>query len=354
MKIRTRLTWCYAGGLIVALMILTAGMYYELVVERQTAQQQGRDKEPLRQELLEILGYYCLPSIAFTVALGWIVLRRALAPLDALTQAAERIDLKNLRQKLPCTGSGDEIDRLSVVLNRMTDRLEESMVPMREFTLHASHELKTPLAILQGELELGLKDPALTPTQRETFESALSEIQRLIRIVSALTQLAKADTASAWMDPKPVSLHPLVSELVTDGVLLGQRSQLEIQLSHCEPVTIQGDPNRLRQLLLNLLDNAIRYNHPKGWVKVSLRATGSGAHFQISNSGPGIPPDQLPRVFDRFYRGNLAQTRENEGFGLGLSLCQSIVQAHGGSIRIESSPESGTQVHVHLPEKPSL
>ena len=349
MKIRTRLTLWYAGVLLASVVIMGAGMYYELVVERKTAKAAGRRKVPMETEVTEIVLFYCLPTMMITVAGGWLLMRRAMAPLDTLTRAAEQIQLHNLRQKLPRSESGDEVDRLTAVLNDMTDRLDRAFVQMHEFSLHASHELKTPLAVLHGELELCLQDPAATPSQRETFASLLDEIQRLMKIVSALAFLAKADAGQALLERQPVDLQDLVTDIVGDAQILAQAKAISVECVECRETVIVADRHRLRQLLLNLTENAIKYNLHGGRVLFSLTHEGEMARFQIANTGPGIEAEKLPKVFDRFYRGDAAHSSEVEGSGLGLTIARWIVEAHGGTIRITSIPDQWTTLTVHLP-----
>jgi signal transduction histidine kinase len=280
---------------------------------------------------------------------GWCLLRKALAPLDTLTRAAERINADNLRDHLPRTGNGDEVDRLSEVLNAMTTRLDDSFTRIREFTLNASHELKTPLAVMHGELETAISDPVTTPAQRELFASQLDELQRLTQIVDGLTLLAKADAGQAKLAQECVLLDELVMDSFTDAQILAQTQKIQVDLVTCDKVSVWGDRHRLRQLLLILTDNAIKYNHPQGRVEMTLKRNGHAAELKISNTGAGISATLLPRVFDRFFRGDPSHNNTVEGCGLGLSIAQWIVKAQGGKIQITSEPESLTTVTVSLP-----
>ena len=165
MRIRTRLTFWYAGVLLVSAFLIAAGTYYELVVERRLAKQQHVRKEPMEDTVLEIVLIYCVPSLLLAVVGGWWMTRNALRPLDTLANAAERIHARNLREKIPMGEEDDEVSRLTAVINAMTQRLDHSFTQMRDFTLNASHELKTPLAVMHGELELCLMDSATSPAQ---------------------------------------------------------------------------------------------------------------------------------------------------------------------------------------------
>lgn len=261
----------------------------------------------------------------------------------------ERLHIHNLQEPLPRTGNGDEVDRLSEVLNATNARLEKAFNQIREFTLHASHELKTPLAILHGEIETALNDPATTVAQREAYASQLDEIQRLSKIVEGLTLLAKADAGQVVLAQEPVRLDELVRDSFADAQILAQPKQISVTLAACDEVMVRGDRHRLRQLLLNLTDNAIKYNNLDGRVDIALKRKDGTAELTIANTGLGIPAPILPRIFDRFYRGDESHNGEVEGCGLGLSIAQWIVKAHGGDIQITSAPERLTTVSVKLP-----
>ena len=231
----------------------------------------------------------------------------------------------------------------------MLTRLDASFTHIREFTLNASHELKTPLTILRAQIETALRDPATPGAQREIFADQIDEIARLTKIVDSLTLLAKADAGQLALAQQPVRLDELVRESFTDAQLLAQPAQLQVELSVCDQTTVRGDRHRLKQLLLNLTDNAIKYSEPKGRIAIGLSRHNGTAELLISNTGPGIPAEKLPRVFDRFYRGDPAHNSAVEGCGLGLSIAQWVVNAHGGTIQVTSEPQKLTTVTVRLP-----
>ena len=299
------------------------------------------------QEIAEVIFLCLIPMTVITVFGGWWLLHKALTPLEELATTVRQLGTHNLREPLPRTGNGDEVDRLTEALNASHARLEKAFERIREFTLNASHELRTPLAVLHGDIEAALTDSDTSPRQRELFSSQLDEIQRLSKIVSDLSLLAKADSGQARLRQEPVNLHDLVEDSFADAQVLGQSRQIQVHLGPCESISLKGDRHRLRQLLLNLTDNAIKHNEPGGTVRMSLRRLDQRAELVITNTGPGIGPTQLPRVFDRFYRGDESHNRDIEGSGLGLSIAQWIVEAHGGKILITSSKE--TEVMVTLP-----
>jgi heavy metal sensor kinase len=348
MTIRSRLTLWLGGILLVSLAVMAGVLHYEWVEQQQRLVSQ-QPPESAWEEAGEIVLYYGVPTMLLLLAGSWWLLRKSLAPVISLTHAAERIHLHNLKEKLPLTGSGDELDRLTDVFNSMLTRLDESFTHIREFTLNASHELKTPLTILRAQIETALRDPATPQTQREIFADQIDEITRLAKIVDSLTLLAKADAGQLALAQQPVRFDELVRESFTDAQLLAQPAQLRVELTACDETTVRGDRHRLRQLLLNLTDNAIKYSEPKGRVAIRLSRNNGTAELTIANTGPGIPPEKLPRVFDRFYRGDAAHNSAVEGCGLGLSVAQWVVNAHGGTIQVASEPQKVTTVTVKLP-----
>jgi signal transduction histidine kinase len=355
-KIRTRLSLWYATIMFVSLLAMGGLTYRQFAPEPRSHppvsiadQKEDAADEGDFRETLRILLWCGVPAAVLALVGGWLLMRRALSPVVALTAAAGEINENNLRCKLPRSGNGDELDRLTEVFNAMTARLEGSFQRVREFTLHASHELKTPLAILHGELETELRDEKLSPPQRERLASQLDEVQRLSKIVDGLTLLTKADAGQIQLGHEPVRLDDVMHDAFADAQILAEPCGVKVELSACEELTVRGDRHRLRQLVLNLADNAIKYNVPHGDVKLALRCVGGDAEFTITNTGSGIPPELLPKVFDRFFRGDTSHNNTVDGCGLGLSIAQWIVSAHRGSIQIASEPAKSTIVTVRLP-----
>jgi signal transduction histidine kinase len=353
MTIRTRLSLWYSAVLCgVALAVVAAAAYHEFVIEPHH-HRHGLKSETERDngDWIDVLTWTVVPAVMLGIAGGWWLARRALAPLAELTAAAEKTHADNLNQKLPRSGNGDELDRLTEVFNAMIARLDGSFQRIREFTLHASHELKTPLTILHGELETILRDESLSAAQHEHAAGQLDEIQRLTKIVDGLALLTKADAGQIALNFETVALDEIVRDVFADAQILAKPAGLAVRLTVCEAINIRGDKHRLRQLLLNLADNAVKYNQPGGTVEFSLQRHGVEAELKISNTGKNIPPEILPRVFERFFRGDLAHNSAVDGCGLGLSIAQWIVRAHHGEIRIASA-ENRTTVIIRLPLAP--
>jgi len=354
MTIRTRLTFWYAGVMLVSLLAMGILMYRQFAPEPRglptpaLRPEEESDEGDLREALRNLL-WAGLPAALIAAVGGWFLMRRALSPVSALTEAVENIHERNLGQKLSRSLNGDELDRLTEVFNAMTTRLNGSFQRIREFTLHASHELKTPLTVLHGELETELQSAALPPGQREKLSSQLDEIQRLTKIVDGLTLLTKADAGQIDLKFEPLALDEIVRDIFDDAQILAKPANLSVRLAECAALQIRGDRHRLRQLLLNLTDNAIKYNLPGGTVEFSLRSGGTNAELKISNTGRGVSPEILPRVFERFFRGDPSHNSSVDGCGLGLSIAQWIVAAHHGEIKMESVPDKLTTVTVSLP-----
>ncbi len=339
------MTLWYAGVMLISALVITGFSISEL-------HEQHDKTEPPEESLEDVIRLVCwigIPAVVLSIGGGWWLMRKAFAPLAALTQAAEQINEHNLSEQLPRTQNRDELDRLAEVLNAMTARLNDAFKRIYEFTLHASHELKTPLTVLCGETETELRDDAIVPAQRERAASRLDELHRLARIVDGLTLLAKADAGLVDLKFEPVKFDALVRDSFDDLQILADAPDIKAELKECEALTVPGDAHRLRQLLLNLVDNAIKYNQPGGSITLGLKRQGDAAEFSMANTGPGIPAEAMPRVFDRFFRGDPAHNNEVDGCGLGLSIAQWIVSAHKGSIRIDSEPAGWTTVSVSLP-----
>jgi signal transduction histidine kinase len=356
MTIRTRLTLWFTGILFVSLLAMGALSYYEFVMEprSQAARAEAASKGPNAEEeevgdILGILAWCGLPALVVGLGGGWWLMRKGLAPVAALTQAAERMNEHNLGRPLPRSGNGDELDRLTEVFNAMTERLNQSFARIREFTLHASHELKTPLTVIHGELERALQDETLSAAQRERLESELDEAQRLVKIVDGLTLLTKADAGQITLAREPLRLDELVREACEDAQSLARPQEIQVSLSTCEELKVTGDRHRLRQLLLNLTDNAIKYNERTGSVTIGLKRAGESAEITIANTGPGIPPEIQSRIFEPFFRGDPSHSNAVQGCGLGLSIARWIATAHGGTIQEASEPNSLTTMTIRLP-----
>ena len=288
-------------------------------------------------------------TVIVAISGGWLLMRRALNPVDEITRGAEQITSRNLSQRLPVARTGDQLERLSSSLNRMIERLEESFLYVSRFTADASHELRTPLTILRGELEAASGQPEVGPDLRETIGSALEETERLSRIVESLMAISRLDAGKAGMERDILDLAELAASTTEQIRLLAVDKDVALQCESEERVAVEGDRARLKQVIVNLVDNAIKYTPAGGLVGVKVRASNGRAMLEVNDNGVGIPAEALPHIFERFYRVDKARSRQMGGAGLGLSIIKAIVTAHGGQVRVESVEGGGSRFLVELP-----
>jgi heavy metal sensor kinase len=294
-------------------------------------------------------------SLGFPIFIGltsvgaYVLLGRALRPVDEIVRSAERITLQNLSQRLPVSPTGDEVERLSLALNRMIQRLDEAFQVTSRFSADASHELRTPLTIMRGELEALLKEGRLNEEHTGQVESVLEEAERLTQIVEGLLTISRLDAGESQMSKDPVDLSDLVSTTVEQMKLLAEDKSLAVVCETRRDVMVEANEVRLRQVVVNLLDNAIKYTPEGGKIAVRVKAEPHWAVLEVADNGIGISGEALPRVFDRFYRSEQVEARKARGTGLGLSMVQSIVEAHGGKVTVESSENEGSTFRVELP-----
>ncbi len=352
MTLRHRIFLYYSVTLGISLVFVGFWSWFELNEHRNVLLREGMDaalKHDLLFETLEVVVFGGLPAILLGILMGRILIARALRPIAVLTDALERTDVSNLSDPFPVSGTGDELDRMAGIFNRMKERLSLSFIQTREFTLNASHELKTPLTIIHGTLERTVTNAATSEAEREGAVAMLEEVQRLSSIVGHLSFLARADAGLMVLNREPVLLHDLVGDLAEDIAILASATDVSVAILHSEPTSICADRMRVRQLLLILGDNAVKYNQAGGTIELTLRSTGEEAEFTITNTGMVLPADFRPRVFDRFFRGDPAHNAAIDGSGLGLSIAKSIVEAHGGRIAFEVLPDDRTRVSVAFP-----
>ena len=318
--------------------------------------QVGTSLRPMDETLHRLLAVLLLTGpVALGLSLigGWFLAGRALRPVDQITSAAQRITASDLSRRLSVPTSSDEIGRLATTFNDMIARLETSFSQIRQFSADASHELRTPLTVMKGESELALRRSRSADEYKLVLESNLEEIDRLSRIVDELLFLSRADLGQVKLERQAVKLDALVADIQRQASVLGQDQQIHVALGPVDPVELLGDEWRLRELLLNLVDNAIKYSRPGGTIELSLIRQAPMARLTVSDHGIGIPLDAQSRIFDRFFRADNARAHSRKGTGLGLALCKWIVEAHQGRIELDSVPGDRTRVTVVLPLAPS-
>ncbi|MBI5094577.1 MAG: HAMP domain-containing protein [Candidatus Hydrogenedentes bacterium] len=288
------------------------------------------------------------PAALILIALaGWLVAQRALRPVRVLTSTAERITAKGLDQRIPVTDEDSEFRRLVTVFNRMLDRLESSFHQAVRFSADAAHELKTPLTILQGELEQAIQEAPAGSDQQQTLGALQEEVQRLKNIIRKLLLLSLADSGELKLNLERVNLTEMLESACEDIAILAP--ELTVQRMIAVEQWTMADPDLLRQAIQNLVNNAIKYNETAGRIRLELSTERSVVKLTITNTGPGIPAADRARVFDRFYRADKVRSREKESAGLGLSLAREIARAHQGDVLLENSPPGETVFTLLLP-----
>ncbi len=307
----------------------------------------------LRNSALKTPILVTLPLILLLSALvSWLMAGSALVPVERLISDLEAIqDGRSLHRRLPVESDENEIDRLSHTLNAMMSRLETSFAALRRFTADASHELKTPLTVLRADIERVMQSPQVADDQLPPLEEALAETARMADLVDSLLTLARADEGRFDLHREPVPLEPLTREVMETAVILGEASGVRIALERVDPVTVDGDGVRIRQLFLNLVTNAVKYTSKRGTVTISLEDRGDHVAFSVQDTGVGIAAADLPYIFDRFWRADRVRSRTGErgGVGLGLAIAQYIAHAHGGFISVGSRLGRGSTFTVQLP-----
>ena len=313
----------------------------------------------LEQLLLTIVIAFFVGVLPAILVGGWLA-ARALEPVDRIiTEVREITDGRSLHRRLALPMTRDELSRLAETLNQMMTRLERSFAALRRFTADASHELKTPLTVVRAGVERAITRPGMPQEALVPLEETLQEVNRMTELLDSLLTLARADEGRAELHREPVDLREIIEEAGETGELLAEHAGVGIEIRlPPEPVVLPLDRSRMRQLALNLIENAVKYTPRGGQVSVELAGNDGRVVFSVADTGIGIAPGDLPHVFDRFWRADSARTRTSEraGTGLGLAICKWIAEAHGGTIDVQSRPGRGTTFTVGLPrteDKPS-
>ena len=291
------------------------------------------------------------PLLLITASAGgyWLS-TRALSPVDRISTAARRIGIENLTERLEVPQTGDELQRLSETLNEMFSGLEASVRRIKQFTADASHELRAPLSLIRTTAEVAVQRDRPAGDYREALEEILQESERTSHLLDSLMLLARADAGKETLQYEPADLCAITREAAEQGEKLARAHRLTFELQ--QPggaVQIAADRDALRRVLLIFIDNAIRYTPEGGTVTIRVGPVAGRAVASVKDTGIGIDPDDLPHVFDRFWRADKARSREHGGAGLGLAIAKWTVEAHGGSIEVTSQPGYGTQFSIRLP-----
>jgi heavy metal sensor kinase len=313
----------------------------------------ARSEEPLRHELRQVLfvqGLGLPVALALASVGGYQLARRVLRPVGHMAESARRISAERLGERLPVDNPSDELGHLALVFNEAFARLELSFEQMRRFTADASHELRTPLTALRSVGEVGLQERPDDRLFADVVGSMLEEVDRLTRLVDTLLTLSRADAGQLRLAQEPVDLVALARDVASYLEDLAQEKGQRVEVEAAGAVEIRGDWLVLRQAVVNVVDNAIKYSPDHTAIRIAVGRDGERSWIAVVDQGPGIEPEHRGRVFERFYRVDKARSREGGGTGLGLSLAQWAVAAHGGSIELESEVTRGSTFRIVLPK----
>jgi len=314
-----------------------------LVIARST-----RQIENILARLAVTLAIAVLFTLALAAGGGIFLAGRALKPVDKIAQTAQEIEENDLSRRIN-VNTKDELGRLAATLNAMIGRLEKAFQRQKQFTSDASHELRTPLAVIEAESTLALQKERPPNDYRQSLETISQEARQMSSLIEQLLALARADAGKEQWNFTEVNLGKLITNLGTDVEVLCQEKGLSFQLGQIQDLVVKGDEARLRGLFMNVLDNAIKYTLSPGTVSASLRREGQMAVVAIKDTGVGIPAENIPFIFERFYRVDKSRSRAEGGTGLGLAISRHIAEAHGGKIELESQVGSGSTFSVWLP-----
>jgi heavy metal sensor kinase len=334
------------GSLLIAAVPATAsdGTLYRVEVGTS-----GAAAEDTLAQVLIMLAVGLPVAVGVAVAGGFMLVHRALEPVERIALKAAEITQHSLSERLPVVESGDELERLSVSLNHMISRLEDALRGSKQFVADASHELRTPLTVMRGELETLAQDARLAPATREALGSVLEEVGRLGEIVESLFALSRLDAGDAGGGWQRVDLAELTRTTAEQMSLLATDKDISVSCDTTPGVAVQGERARLKQVIVNLLDNAIKYTARGGHISLSVRREGAWAVLEVSDDGVGIPDEALAHVFKRFFRVDSSRSRDPGGAGLGLAIVKSICAAHGAEVEVISTAGKGSTFRVRQP-----
>ncbi len=312
----------------------------------------GQTEDNVSEALANLL---IIMAIAYPLTLvvasfgGVFLAGRALSPIDNITRAARRISAEELDQRLNLELPDDEVGRLARTFDEMITRLDDAFRRQRRFTADASHELRTPLTIIKGQIEVALQNEREPDAYRQVLQTVNEEVDRLIRLAGSLLTLTRADAGQIPLIFEDVDIAQVVAGVSDQVRYTANEKGVELRYDTGPTVTIKADEDLLLQLMLNLLDNAVKYTPPGGRVNVGWRMNGTGVELQVQDDGVGVSDEHIPYLFDRFYRVDKARSRAEGGVGLGLAISHWIAEAHGGSISVKSAPREGSTFTVFLP-----
>jgi len=315
---------------------------YVILVGRSIAS----ELKDLRQMLVKQIAWGC-GMLSVGLFVGWFISTRALRPISEISTTATKISAGDLSQRINVAEAESELGQLAAVLNSTFARLETAFAQQKQFASDAAHELRTPVTVILTQAQMALSRERDAAGYKQTVEACQRAAQRMRKLIESLLELARFDAGQEVLKRMEFNFAKTVSDAVELVQTLVEEKSVKI-ISEVSPLKISGDAERLAQVITNLLTNAIQYNRPDGEVRVELRSENGLAVLKISDTGQGIAPEDLPRVFERFYRADKSRTGAGNA-GLGLSICKAIIEAHGGTIEVASQENVGTTFTVRLP-----
>ncbi len=318
--------------------------------ERQRREDRQEIQEELRAQTVRsavlVSGFTLAGMVVVSFGLGWVVAGRMLRPIHDITDTARRLSDENLHERIALSGPPDELKQLADTFDSMLDRLDTAFRAQKEFVANASHELRTPLALIATEVDVALDDPDLDPAEyAETLTAVRAAVDRAQELIDRLLVLARAEGPAAT---DRIDLAETTRNALDEALRTSPHESLRVDRDLL-PAVVRGDEPLLERLVGNLVENAVRYNQPDGWVRVETAMHGARARLRVANSGEQVPPEQVAALFGRFERGDRGRDRRSGGFGLGLAIVQAVAIAHGGSVSAEALDEGGLAVTVDLP-----
>ncbi len=318
---------------------------FEIVAIVQPISEVGNTLAAYRKVLM-----YVIPITALLAAIpGFFLIRRMLKPVNIITKTAQEIGEKGLDNRIEVMNPNDELGRLAETLNKTFDKLQNALRRERQFTADASHELRTPLSIMRGEASLALSKKRNAEEYQKSLEVIAAEINHMLSTINRLLELTRTDNGTEALKMERIDLADFFTDMASDIEALCEEKAIEFCLNIDKKCVVNGDSVKLRELFLNLINNAVRYTNREGEITMTLNRVGNEACIAISDTGIGIPPEHLPHIFERFYRVNKTNIESSSGAGLGLAICKSIAELHGGNIEVESKVGVGSTFSVLIP-----
>jgi heavy metal sensor kinase len=297
--------------------------------------------------------YLIIAPLFFIISIagGFVISYKSLSRIDKIIVKTSEITARNLKEIIPGGNYKDEFGRLVNTMNEMIGRIKKSVEYMNEFSLAAAHELKTPLTILRGEIEIALKSEKPKEHYIEILKSNYEETLRMTRIIDNLFFISKSENSLITLERRPVEFYPLLKSVVQNMRMIAKEREMDISLNLTSDITINIDAGLIKQALYNIIDNAVKYGHEKSTIEISADETTDKININITNRGIGIAPDKVEKIFDKFYRADESRTRKSGGVGLGLSVVKSIIELHGGTVSVSSAHGDLTTFTIRLPKE---